>query len=735
MPDLDKVERKILAIVDRLITTNQPVKIKDLFIIAKRELKFPSTEIDQAIWKLISKKYIVDGTKITKTTVLENKNRQEVLKLIFNDPGIHIREIRNQLTMGSYLTTWHLQMLEKFGYVRKKLHKNQIILFPYFLKEEYEEAFKVLKDQRTFEINEYIFEQESVYLSDIMEKFELDAKMAQSFLDVLSGVNLINTSENQGMIIYKSNADQLKPILDYSQKRDSELEALFRKPEAAPPLKVPIEEKVPELVEVKREYDYLGGNIRFKIAVQNNSKTMISKVRVMLTPTDQFKFEAEVKSLETLGPGESRGIDFLLTPMTCGKSQVFGTVSYMDAFGHPASLTVQPKEIWVKCPLVTSVKADIKELLEWQAELQSGMSSISFSGFSAENAFEIVSSQISALDLAIVTMDNDQLKTIYSGIAKVTNTKIIVEVETYSEAVKLVVWAADLKQVTGFLAYIKNLVNIALDMSKSLKMKEEKVGQQILTAFEFSERLIQLFDYCESNWAITDALNLLNEIERRRERDLPNLPLDVSQWTSIFEPIAQPDAAIAEQSVNNLEYDIYTDLKKVGELIHSNLELYKAAFHDDLKTIHTIENKYQQLLTTIAELEKKYSKRILTFLLIIEHRSGVTLFQHNFAGRELDPDLVSGFLTAVQSFGSELGTEKTEMKKLAYKDFEIELNIGDYIRAALFLDGKSTKYLITTLVTFINSFEQQFGEALKNWHGEVSQFDTAPNLVKEIFNF
>jgi hypothetical protein len=101
----------------------------------------------------------------------------------------------------------------------------------------------------------------------------------------------------------------------------------------------------------------------------------------------------------------------------------------------------------------------------------------------------------------------------------------------------------------------------------------------------------------------------------------------------------------------------------------------------------------------------------------------------------LDPDLISGFLTAVQSFGSELSSEKTEMKKLAYKDFEIELNVGDYVRAALFLIGPGTKWLINNLVTFINSFEQQFGEVLKDWHGDVSQFTTAPELVKEIFNF
>jgi len=736
--DLDKVERKILAIVDRLIKMNQPVKIKDLFKIAKRELKFPSEEIERAIWKLISKKYIVNGTKITKTVVLENKNRQEMLRLIFNKPSIHIRDIRSALNIGAYLTAWHLQILEKFGFIRKKTEKNQILVFPAHLKEEYEDVFRVLNDETVFEINEFIFERESVYLSEIIEKFKFDAKTAQSYLNVLSSVNLVSSSEKEGLVSYKGNAEQLKPVLGYWKTKDAELEALIRKPEMPPtPLPPPIETKPPETVELKREYDYLGGNIRFKIAVQNNSPTMISKIRVMLTPTDQFKFEAEVKSVETLGPGESRGIDFLLTPMTCGKSQVFGTVSYLDAFGHPTSLTVAPKEIWVKCPLVTSVKADMKELLAWQSELQSGMSSISFTGLDSKNAFDIVSSQISALDLAVVTLDDRLLKVIYSGLAKVTNTKIIVELETYPDAIKLVVWAADLKQVTGFLAYIKNLVYIALDMSKSLKVKEEKIGQQILAAFEFSERLVQLFEYCESNWALTDISILLKEIIRRKERDLPNLPLDPTSWLNIIDLASQStqvDTLLAANATINLEYDIYTNLEKVSELVRSNLELYRAAFHDDSATTQTIETKYQQLCTNIAELEKKYSKRILAFLLIIDHTSGVNLYQHNFAGKSLDPDLISGFLTAVQSFGVELSSEKTEMKKLAYKNFEIELNIGDHVRAALFLMGQSSKWLVKTLVTFINAFEQRFGDVLKDWHGDVSKFTATPTLVKEIFN-
>ena len=494
----------------------------------------------------------------------------------------------------------------------------------------------------------------------------------------------------------------------------------------SPPAPLPRPE---ELVEVKREYDYVGGNIRFKIAVRNNSQTMISKIQVTLTPTDQFKYETEVKSVETLGPGESRGVDYILTPITCGKSQVFGTVSYIDAFGTPASITIPTKEIWIKCPLVTSVKADAKDLLQWRTQLQNGITTISFKKLTREAAFEIVSNQISALDLAVVTINEYFLKATYSGIAKVTNTKIIVEIETYEDTIGIIVWASDLKQVTGFLAYITNLVNIALDMSKNLKMKEEKIGQQILSAFEFTERLIQLFEYCESNWALSEVINLVKEISRRIQRDLPSIHLDMSQWITKLDQKFKPDATLTKQSAINLEYDTLTILEKVSDLIRSNLKMYESTFQYETETIQIIEEKHLKLLLTKIELEKLYSKRIITLLLVIEKDSGVTLYRYNFSEKELDPDLISGFLTAIQGFSAEFTTETAAIKKLAYQNFEIELNTGDYIRAALVLSGQCSKFLVKTLIKFIDSFEQTYEESLKTMPVDLTKFEDASQLV------
>ncbi|TFG04928.1 MAG: hypothetical protein EU536_03475 [Promethearchaeota archaeon] len=738
---LTKVEQKVFELVNQLNKQGQKIRIKDLFALAKRKLKFPQLEIERAIWSLIQKKYIVDGKKLTKATVLTNKNRQEMLQYLYNNPGTHIRAVREKMNMGSYLTSWHIMILEKFGYIRKKQHKNMVLLFPALIQEGDEELFTVLKDEKVFEINEYLFENKSITLQNVQTKFKLAKNDAQSYLDVLQSVELVGFKDENGERVYYGNSERLQSFIEYWKIKDQDLKKMIPEPVPSTPPIVqtpiafePLEERPVVPVEVKREYDYLGGNIRFKIAVRNNSETMISKIRVMLTPTDQFKFESEVKSVETLGPGESRGVDFLLTPMTCGKSQVFGTVSYVNAFGKPNSLTVDPKEIWVKCPLVTSIKAELKDLLEWQASLQSGMSSLPYEGLTKDQAFEIVTNQISALDLAVVTLDSTQLKATYSGIAKVTNTKMIVEVETYEGTSKLVVWASSLNQVTGFLAYIKNLVIVALDMAKSMRMKGEKFSQQILSAFELADRLSQLFEYCEMNWNLSEVIILLKEILTRAHRDLPSLPFEMGHWVADLEQELDPNATIWEQTAINLEFEMYNNLVKVGDVIRSNLEMYKGTFQDDLDTIKSIEEKYQQLLLKTAELEQKYSTRILVYLLIIESNSGVTLYEHNFAQKTLDPDLISGFLTAVQSFGVELTSDQEAgMKKLAYKNFEIELNVGDYIRAALFLTGENTKFLIKKQTELINQFEERYSDKLKEWHGDVSVFSSAKELIETVF--
>lgn len=121
---------------------------------------------------------------------------------------------------------------------------------------------------------------------------------------------------------------------------------------------------VQERVEALRDFDYVGGQVRFKIAIANKTKYVITAVRVDLEIPKEFKLirilpEASLDDLsrglakiDKLMPGASQGIDYYLEPVTCGVGVIAGFVKFQDAQGNFKSIDLKPREVAIKCPLV-----------------------------------------------------------------------------------------------------------------------------------------------------------------------------------------------------------------------------------------------------------------------------------------------------------------------------------------------------------------------------------------------
>jgi len=129
-------------------------------------------------------------------------------------------------------------------------------------------------------------------------------------------------------------------------------------PYSAPPA-------VHERVEALRDFDYVGGQVRFKIAIANKTKYVITAIRVDLEIPKEFKLirilpEASLDDLsrglakiDKLMPGASQGIDYYLEPVTCGVGVIAGFVKYQDAQGNfQSNVDLKPREVAIKCPLV-----------------------------------------------------------------------------------------------------------------------------------------------------------------------------------------------------------------------------------------------------------------------------------------------------------------------------------------------------------------------------------------------
>ncbi|MGQ4875901.1 MAG: winged helix-turn-helix transcriptional regulator, partial [Promethearchaeia archaeon] len=64
--------------------------------------------------------------------VLENENRNKIINLILDEPGIHFNELlrKTQLSPGNLV--WHLEILERYKIISKKIIGKFLAYFPYY---------------------------------------------------------------------------------------------------------------------------------------------------------------------------------------------------------------------------------------------------------------------------------------------------------------------------------------------------------------------------------------------------------------------------------------------------------------------------------------------------------------------------------------------------------------------------------------------------------------------------
>ena len=131
----------------------------------------------------------------------------------------------------------------------------------------------------------------------------------------------------------------------------------------------------------------------------------------------------------------------------------------------------------------------------------------------------------------------------------------------------------------------------------------------------------------------------------------------------------------------------------------------------------------------------------LQHLFIINKENGLTLFSHSFSDKQIDENLISGFISAISSFGVELGgrvhqnatksDEVSELKELSYNQFKIIIIEGGVIRIALLLLKSPSLSLKTNVKAFVSSFEKTHADFLAKWHGALPNKEPILRLLEK----
>jgi hypothetical protein len=275
-----------------------------------------------------------------------------------------------------------------------------------------------------------------------------------------------------------------------------------------------------------------------------------------------------------------------------------------------------------------------------------------------------------------------------------------------------------------------------LDSERKIQFTADQITDKIITLFDISQSLILVSESCKQRIQIREIISQLHHVLINLEKMFPDFKhyQNISTWyKDLYE--YDHDSYILGQLANNLEYDVIQWLKDIEGIATDNIKTYLKAFEATAQQTESIQKELESTKSKIDEIETNYSARIADVLLILHKESGLCIFNYKFGSGELDPDLLSGFLTAIQSFGHELTSyDEAAMSRLSYRDFEIYIDENDLIRVALIGKGKISEYLEGTLSNFINDFSKDYNQFLVNFAGNIKNFSTADSIVKRTFN-
>ncbi len=127
----------------------------------------------------------------------------------------------------------------------------------------------------------------------------------------------------------------------------------------------------------------------------------------------------------------------------------------------------------------------------------------------------------------------------------------------------------------------------------------------------------------------------------------------------------------------------------------------------------------------------------LRALFVTYSKTGLPIFTYDFAGGEMPSTLLSGFLSAVNAFYSELSGEldrESQLRDIHYKDLHLSLREGQYVVSVLILDSSPSEVLTQSLAQFTTEFESRFTNELQTFDGRIDVFDPGIEIVEESFH-
>ncbi|MFX0024291.1 MAG: hypothetical protein ACFE9S_18335 [Candidatus Hermodarchaeota archaeon] len=236
------------------------------------------------------------------------------------------------------------------------------------------------------------------------------------------------------------------------------------------------DEIVKQILSIVREYEFIGGQVRFKVGLVNNTNYPLTNLRLTFDLPKSLKWimhepnynrKGDSILIPKLGAKEKRAVSLYFEPLNCMESHINATVSFFDVKDKPHAIPMKPKMVGISCPIFfTETDANLARVKSLRRNLTHRDKKV-FPIIDSEKAISIFSSILSVLeqfDIRLISNeffeDNNFGEAWFFGITKVKKERLVMNVllDGDRKTLEFEVSGNNEEQITAFLAEIGDRV-------------------------------------------------------------------------------------------------------------------------------------------------------------------------------------------------------------------------------------------------------------------------------------
>ncbi|MFX1390447.1 MAG: hypothetical protein ACFE9Z_10320 [Promethearchaeota archaeon] len=176
---------------NRILEKNNLINyIKSYF--SKLSININEEGIIKNLESLIKQKKIVEGSKLTKDTLLENSKRKKIYEFILENSGIYFNKIVKKVNMSNHVVYWHLNMLLKFNFIKTTNIQNHDIYYDSRLNGEEVKIHYLTNKKESKKIIDYLsINRSGIKKTQLADALKMHPKTIKKYVGILFEFGLI----------------------------------------------------------------------------------------------------------------------------------------------------------------------------------------------------------------------------------------------------------------------------------------------------------------------------------------------------------------------------------------------------------------------------------------------------------------------------------------------------------------------------------------------------------------